>query len=284
MNINPQLLLPIVAKLSEAYTSKESTSISYEIARQLMGAVLYCLEEYEQTNEAVNEIRNLHSETSLLSSYEQGYRCVIEKVRNAKDIYNSFIPTFQSYDNWFLEDTIKKGMPAFFLYYDAKFNPQNHILTLDYSTIKSTHSLCGVDAIYQYLTYIQLEQNFLSFFPMEYVISILREYQEDYKKLPINVCEIVYHHLLACSLVGKKLNIIYFTKEDIQNASDYLISHTRSQIEENLSRLTKHFINKAYQENLALFNYLTSNIPDFTTELLNAAKNDCLHTIFYTIK
>ena len=39
--------LPIVAELSRKYTSGESTSVTYETANRLMGAVLYCVNEYE---------------------------------------------------------------------------------------------------------------------------------------------------------------------------------------------------------------------------------------------
>ncbi len=283
MNINPELLLPIVAKLSEAYTSKESSSISYNAARQLMGAVLYCLNENESTNEIPNTaaLTNTENETDLFAAYKEGYQLVLKKVCKAKDIYNDLIATFNSFGNSFLKDTIQEGMPAFFLYYDAKFNPQNHILTLDYSTLKSTDSLQGVDTILQYLTYIKLEQDFFSALPCEYIHSILNGYQEDYTDLPINICEIVFHHLLACTLIEKDLSTTRFDKEDIEKASDYLLTHTKAEINADLTRLTKFLVKTAYQNNPELFDYLASNIADFTTSLLNAAKHDCLHTIFY---
>ncbi len=283
MNIDPEGLLPIIAKLTEAYTSKESTSISYNTARQLMGAVLYCLNENEDTNNAyaTSQITTTKSDLDLFAAYQNGYQLVLKKVSKAKDIYNDFIATFNSFDNCFLKDTIQEGIPAFFLYYDAKFNPQNHILTLDYSTIKSTGSLQGVDAILQYLTYIKLEQDFLSALPSEYIHCILSGYQEDYKDLPINICELVFHHLLACSLIEKELSTTRFDKEDIETASDYLLTHTKAEITADLTRLTKFIIKTAYHDNPELYDYLASNTPDFTTSLLNAAKYDCLHTIFY---
>lgn len=40
-------LVPIVAELAKKYTGYESTSITYEKAEQLMGAVLYCIQEME---------------------------------------------------------------------------------------------------------------------------------------------------------------------------------------------------------------------------------------------
>lgn len=44
-------LVPIVATLAEKYTSKESSSITYEKAQQLMEAVLYCIREAGQTEQ-----------------------------------------------------------------------------------------------------------------------------------------------------------------------------------------------------------------------------------------
>jgi hypothetical protein len=45
MKYSQEELMPVVAKLAARYTSNESTSISYDKARQLMGAVIYCIKE-----------------------------------------------------------------------------------------------------------------------------------------------------------------------------------------------------------------------------------------------
>ena len=43
MDYTMEELLPVVGKLTEKYTGFSSTSVTYETARQLMEAVLYCL-------------------------------------------------------------------------------------------------------------------------------------------------------------------------------------------------------------------------------------------------
>ena len=50
MNYEMDELVPIVAKLAEGYTSKESTSITYDRAQQLMEAVIYSINEGEQSD------------------------------------------------------------------------------------------------------------------------------------------------------------------------------------------------------------------------------------------
>ena len=51
MKYEMEELVPIVAKLAEGFTSKESTSITYERAQQFMEAVLYCIHEGEMTGQ-----------------------------------------------------------------------------------------------------------------------------------------------------------------------------------------------------------------------------------------
>lgn len=48
-----QEMLEIVAELSRKYASGDSTSITYETAEQLMGAVQYCINECESEDSMV---------------------------------------------------------------------------------------------------------------------------------------------------------------------------------------------------------------------------------------
>lgn len=42
--------------------------------------------------------------------------------------------------------------------YDVRYNPQNHILTLDYPILEDLGEMCGIDEIYRYLECVKLEQ------------------------------------------------------------------------------------------------------------------------------
>ena len=66
-------LVPIVAKLAEGYTSKESTSITYDKAQQLMGAVLYSIHEGEK---AEHFLLVQKDEIPLERMYAIGAKCV----------------------------------------------------------------------------------------------------------------------------------------------------------------------------------------------------------------
>ena len=110
MNYEMEELVPIVGKLAEKYTAFESTSVSYEKAEQLMGAVLYCIHETWQVRpeKGRNRGRALWPKGERLSAaqaYEMGARLVEEKTKAALSLYHEILPGFDSYENQCLKDT-----------------------------------------------------------------------------------------------------------------------------------------------------------------------------------
>lgn len=190
-------LIPIVGRLAERLTAFESSSISYGKARQLMGAVCYCIQEAEQAY--ANPL--VPSEgLSAIQAYEAGAAAVREKACAAAALYNEVLQTFDSYGSLCLYDTFIKGMPEFFKRYDAEFAPQETILALDYPVLRDLSAETGIDKIYAFLECIRLEQGFLAGFPEGAVEELLSQYGQccgmSAEELVENICEMV----LAVSL------------------------------------------------------------------------------------
>lgn len=208
-------LLPIVARLTEEYTSKESSSITYEKARQFMDAVIYCIAHCEEENalresgkddkekestkdDKENDIESSKEfiiiKSSVLSAteaYELGYQMVVEKVRQTIDKYNELMLYFDHYGNINYRDTVEKALPGFFMYYDAKYAPMEHIITMDYPVFGLDMELEGIDMIRQYLDTIIIEQQYLMQFERERIIEKLRSFHPRYEKEFFNLKEIV---------------------------------------------------------------------------------------------
>ena len=151
-----QEMLEIVAELSRKYASGDRTSITYETAEQLMGAVQYCINEYESEDSTcrddagdriesaeIDESARKKSLTRLPESgslsvrarYDAGRRILSQKVRTSLNSYNSLMEHFDAYGNHNLNDVVTKAIPGFFKYYDHRYYPQNTIITCDYPTI-----------------------------------------------------------------------------------------------------------------------------------------------------
>ena len=191
MQYEMEELIPIVAGLAEKYTGKESSSVTYEKAEQLMQAVIYTIDELRYSD---NEYAVV-SDMSAVKAYETGYDILCRRVSRCQKTYNEMIGSFDPYGNRFYYDTVVKGLPKFFLYYDVQFNPQDHILTLDYITGDFDVNLYGIDQIAAYLESIITEQKFLGRFPRQYIIDTMLHWNSDYRELPVNIAETVQKSL-----------------------------------------------------------------------------------------
>ncbi len=183
---NMEDLLPIVARLTDEYTSKESSSVTFERARKLMAAVMYAIAHFETRTTSLMGQNDLSAE----EVYKLGYEAVLLKVDTAKEKYKKLMTFFDGYNNRNYKDTVEKAIPGFFKYYDSKFAPMENIITMDYPVFKLDMKLEGIDMISQYIDAICNEQVYLKSFPREYVITKLKEFHPKYEKEYINLKEI----------------------------------------------------------------------------------------------
>lgn len=180
-------LLPVVAKLTEQFTSKESSSVSYERAIQLMEAAIYCIAHFDEGENSLRGSDIPPAETA----YQIGYDALMEKVKNTQEKYNKLMTFFDHYGNRNYRDTVQKALPGFFLYYDLKFAPTENIITMDYPVFGLDLNLEGIDMIRQYIDAIWEEQCYLRKLPRGYVIDELRSFHPRYENEFFNLKEII---------------------------------------------------------------------------------------------
>ena len=261
-------LVPIVAKLAEGYTSKESTSITYERAQQLMEAVLYSIREAEKAGQ-FSLIQK--DELSTERMYAIGVKCVEDKTKEALDLYNGIMTHFSSYGNQCLYDTVVKGLPEFFKWYDCRYDPQNTILTLDYPILMDISEQTGIDKIYDFLFCIQLEQIFLNKFPPEYVMEILSKYDKQYKLMIENLCEIVLMNVISHMLAGKEIFILDFEPEEYLKMQTLIQKENLSDLREKLKNAVKVLVREYYENDEKLMEYLYKTVDNIAVRMKCAA-------------
>lgn len=266
-------LVPIVAALSEKYTSKESTSVSYETARQLMEAVMYCINECASDQTLVSSQR-----LSVAEAYQYGYEVLIEKVKRTQAAYNEMIVDFCGYGNRNYEATVQKAIPEFFLYYDAQFAPQETIITMDYPTICPVSGKCGIDAIETYVKYISYEQKFMGAFQRQYVCEILGRDQADHKNGFDNICRVILRHVFGHLLIKKGFQE-EAGEQDYEKLSDLAISSSGQWLRGILKELLEQLINEKYHADEGMGDYLACDIDDLVVEMKNAAEHDVMQQV-----
>ena len=279
MRYRPEELLPLVKELSEKYTGKASTSITYEAAQQLMKAVLYCIQEY--TFGAGKDVLCPGKKVSAREAYELGYELVLKKTQDARECYNQVVEYFDSYGNRAYEETFRKGIPEFFLWYDARLKPQEHILTLDYPVLGNDVKACGIDRMYEYLWCIDKEQQFLLRFPKAYVRTVNRERYPEYEEYFINVCQTPLRRILCCMLAEIDLTRTELSKEEYVQIEQVLDmdEETGKGLKGRLEAALKLLVNQIYEGNEELYQYLSRDLDDLAFELKNGIENHCLKEV-----
>lgn len=246
-------LLPVVAELTERYTSGESTSVTYERAQYLMEAVLYCIQE-GGTPFALSGGKKL----SAGEAYAIGLERVKEKVARTKQQYQKVMEDFCAYGNRNYEDTVIKAIPGFFARYDVYFAPQETLITMDYPVLKQLEGRQGIDAMEAYVSCIWLEQKFLRAFRTEDVVEVLTEFQSDYRQQFFNICRIV----LRKEVTERLLERMGRQMEELLHQGE------KEQLTEEVNKTIESIVREDYGADTPLFAYLKEDTDDFVTELI----------------
>ncbi|WP_294467531.1 DUF6179 domain-containing protein [uncultured Anaerofustis sp.] len=256
MKYNYEKILPILIDLMGKYTSKDSSSVSYETAEMLLQGILYCIEENFKDNNILD--RN----ASIEFLYENGLDIVNNKVLEAKGIYEDIINDFEDYGVRNYKDTILKGIPMFFIKYIPKHFPQNNILTLDYPIIKGNpNSKCGIDLILEYLNSVKIEKEFLSLFNKDIIIDFLEYKLNDYRNLYLdNICFPVLFNTICRFISGNEINSLILSDKDIMILNNFFVGYSKDKIKNKIETIMNTILNKKMSD---YFMYLSDDYAFF---------------------
>lgn len=276
MDYELEELVPILRRLAEKYSAYESTSITYERAEQLMGAILYCIHEAEESGSRTLS----RGKMPAWEAYEIGKECVERKVRSALALYNKMLPEFFAYGNRCLQDTFARGLPAFFRRYDIQFKPQDTILTLDYPLLKDLAPYTGIDKIQEFIRCVYWEQKFLRLFPREYVINILRRYDPQDEVMVENLREPVMLWLAGHLLAGKPLAEGSLGEEDYLRMEEAVEKKGADGISRQLREGLGKLLENLEETDGELSGYFLNAVGNIAVRLRVAAENKALEGIF----
>lgn len=277
MDYKMEELFPLVCTLAQNYSGHESTSVTYEKAQMLMGAVLYCLEEYHHAQE--NGL--VQSHTLIKEQYDTGAGLVYEKVKNIQKIFHELSFYFEDYNVKCLHDTVLTGIPQFLKWYDIKFNPQNTIVTLDYPLLIDCCDFNGADAVYRYLSAIQAEQRFLGIFEKEYVISVLKHYNPQYKDMVENICDPVITNTIGHIAVRKTFQDTGFQSVDYLRLEEIFQEKPVSEIEKFIVHILSETVNRQLEQDAdQISEYLCCGAENIAVRIKSASRHHALHRVF----
>ena len=285
-------LLPIVTELAEKYTSKESSSVTFECAKQLMEAVEYTIRENLDEEWKMREGENLEDiyglklqeqEISAKEAYENGLQILRQKMEYIRESFNEIALHFRDYGNENLRDTVMRGIPGFLKFYNLRFQPQNEILTMDYPILcqMELEGLCGVDVILKYLDGVMLDQDFLRLFPEDLVKRVLERYHSEYPVMMINLCEPMLNYVMGCLIAHKRMEQVEWTQEEYDRITDYVLATTYEQRKEDMNRMLEQMLTRMQCADASkMKKYLMYGVDRFFVDLVTVVEYDCVERLF----
>ena len=199
--------------------------------------------------------------------YERGLELVEKKVQDALKLYNRMMLYFSSYENRCLQDTVGKGMPEFFKWYDYRLNPQDTLLTLDYPILMDLSADTGIDRIYGYLLCISLEQKFLRKFPRDFVREALAEYDSRYQWMIDNLCEVVLFKVIRYIVLDKNLTEPDFSPEELSRLQKIIREKSLEELREKLKEAVDDLVDDYFEEDENLKTYLYAAIQNISVRM-----------------
>ncbi|MCI8418805.1 MAG: hypothetical protein HFI33_15140 [Lachnospiraceae bacterium] len=269
MSYEMEELVPLVGKLAEKYTALDHTSVTYERAEKLMEAVLFCIQEAELMD---GNSLALAGGRSAQEAYRIGLEAVERRTKATLEHYNEMLLEFDCYDNRCLYDTLIKGLPEFFKWYDIPFAPQETGLTLDYPVLKDLSGETGIRRIDKFIHCIGLEQEFLRGFSREYVKNLLSRYNRQYRSMIENLCLIVYEAVVRHMLVEKSLVEEGWGEAENLRLKQRLTKTSLPDIIEMVEQGTASFVGRYYGGMEELTDYLSGAIRGILVRLKNRAE------------
>ncbi len=276
MDYQMEDLLPVVSELAQKYTGYESTSVTYEKAQSLMEAVLFCLNEYN--NSGTDNL--VQSDIPVKEQYNIGTKLLYRKVEDIRKIFNELSFQFEDFGVKCLYDTVQKGIPQFLKWYDIKFCPQNTILTLDYPLLTDYSSLTGADAVYEYIRAIRLEQIFLGMFDRNYVVSVLEKYNPEYRNMIDNICSIVLTNIIGHIAIKKTFHDIEFLHEEYLQLSKAFAGKSAADIESVVKEIIGKIVGRFYENDMDMFEYLCCEANNIAVRIYTANQHGQLNRVF----
>lgn len=167
----------------------------------------------------------------------------------------------------------------FFLRYDAEFNPQDHLLTLDYPTYKPDRNISGVDRIYEYLLDINMEREFLAQFPEENIRGLLLQFQERYRiSYPDNICELVILQAVGCIIAERPVSLLRLDRKALRIIRYQFEDSEEAGIEREMKgyirMLCSRMVDKKAEE------YFAVRAGDYAVRIRNGMENGNLEEVF----
>ena len=210
-----QILLPrlwtLLGKQTERYTMGDSTSVTVEVAKELLASLWYTITLAMDENHTPYG-RLLSDE--LMPFVKQGQTILQDKLEAAKRLWEMVCRTASEIQNFYFTDTLR-GIDDYLRHYDLHYFAHRKPLCIDYPLLNApSETMHGLTYTEQYLKCMLAENLLIHGFEKNAVICVLQTVAPDYQEHYLNLCEQSITNALGLAMIRKNVRTLHLGHEE----------------------------------------------------------------------
>ena len=270
-----QKILELLIHRIKIYTGVENSSVSSDIAENIMHSNLYTVGIYLKRfspDDGINEMIN----KNFIDMYVDGKKLIYRKIKVAKSLYYKVIKTKLFTENETYNSTLVGGISGFFKIYDPEFEAYNIKITADYPLYNNIiGKYDGIEFIEKYLQSISYENELCNTFLPEDIESLLTRYSTEYRNLVINVFQLVLIECVGC-VIGEECIKLKVSSDTVQMIYDRLLDKSRKELRDILLIILKRLFGSKDK----IMSYIEDGISEIESTIYNGVRLKTLDKIF----
>lgn len=277
-------LIELLGKEVERYTNGESSSVPVEKAQELLQSITYSMGFYLKSIPEMEEKLELLKTKKIAELFYKGMEAVAELKNKAAQLLEQLQKNHLEIENIAYQDTILNGISPFFHDYNIEYGA--HDIpggSVDYPLLTTDTQLLGVECVYDYLSRLSLENDFLTRFPTAAINRLLKGFHKEAGHMLINILELVLTNVLGCELLGTELTELNISSSECTWLKKYFQGLTLTEIQEKLLKALERAGAELKLER-TLFSYAGAAIEPLAVRINANLITDTLSELFISLQ
>lgn len=224
-------LWTLLAKQTERYTRGDSTSVTEEVAGELIASLWYTLTMVmDETHTSYEHLLT----DDLMPIVKQGQTILQDKLKDTRQLWEAVCRTAPDIQNFYYSDTLR-GIGDYFKHYDLYFFAHRKPVLIDYPLLNPPpETMQGLTYTEQYLKNMLAENLILHQFDIRSVICVLWAVAPAYQEFYMNLCEQSLTNAIGLALIGKDSRMLHIGTGEQEAIKNTLQSIARKKLQQIL--------------------------------------------------
>lgn len=273
-------LYELLIKQVNKYNGLDSTSMAIEKVQDILESLCYTLEVVVKNGISKDEILK----GDINEIIKTGQSILKEKKKLVKVEWKLLCESIPHIQNvYFL--TTAKNLAAFFEQYNLYYDAHDIPCSIDYWPIcPMPDNLKGISYIEEYISRIQIENDFLNCFNLHILDLLYEKYMPGYKELLFNLCEPVLTNTIGLSLLKKDIRQLHISAADRSKLFEILVGKDEVEIKKMIDNEIMDVCRKIGMTQAYELSYFKQAVSGMYLRIYEAIKSGDVSHVFIAFK